>query len=57
MDVDSKPIVPRERDLDANFVDDDELQAALTRTRKAKLRKSTKLTPEELAKKGTFLQI
>ncbi|KAF9030981.1 SART-1 protein [Hymenopellis radicata] len=51
MDVDSKPVVPRERDLDANFVDDDELQAALARTRKAKLRKTTKLTPEELAKK------
>ncbi|KAF7330588.1 U4/U6.U5 tri-snRNP-associated protein 1 [Mycena venus] len=46
-----KPIVPLARDLDANFVDDDDLQAALARSRKAKLRKATKLSPEELAKK------
>ncbi|KIY71505.1 SART-1 protein [Cylindrobasidium torrendii FP15055 ss-10] len=42
---------PIERNLDMNFVDDDELQAALARERRAKLRKSNKLTPEELAKK------
>ncbi|KAJ7494750.1 SART-1 family-domain-containing protein [Mycena galericulata] len=51
MDVDQKPIVPRPRDLDANFVDDDDLQAALARSRKAKLHKATKVTPEQLAKK------
>ncbi|KAK0446328.1 SART-1 family-domain-containing protein [Armillaria borealis] len=51
MDVDQKPIIPRLRDLDVNFVDDDELQAALARSRKTKLRKATKLSPEELAKK------
>ncbi|KAH0585135.1 hypothetical protein H2248_008394 [Termitomyces sp. 'cryptogamus'] len=53
MDVDEKPIVvPRVRDLDANFVDDDDLQAALARSRKAKLRQSKKkMTPEELAQK------
>lgn len=51
MDVDQKPIIPRLRDLDVNFVDDDELQAALARSRKMKLRKATKLSPEELAKK------
>ncbi|CAK5268507.1 unnamed protein product [Mycena citricolor] len=51
MDVDTKPIVPRARDLDTNFVDDDDLQAALARSRKAKLRKSNKLTPEQLADK------
>ncbi|KAF9048740.1 SART-1 family-domain-containing protein [Panaeolus papilionaceus] len=50
MDVD-QPIVPRVRDLDANFVDDDELQAALARSRKAKLHKTKKISPEELAKK------
>ncbi|KAH6913094.1 SART-1 family-domain-containing protein [Coprinopsis sp. MPI-PUGE-AT-0042] len=50
MDVDAKP-VPIQRDLDANFVDDDDLQAALARSRKAKLRKTHKLTPEELAQK------
>ncbi|KAJ6576459.1 SART-1 family-domain-containing protein [Mycena vulgaris] len=51
MDVDQKPIVPRARDLDANFVDDDDLQAALARSRKAKLHKATKMTPEQLAKR------
>ncbi|KAJ7104143.1 SART-1 family-domain-containing protein [Mycena belliarum] len=51
MDVDQKPVVPRARDLDANFVDDDDLQAALARSRKAKLHKATKMTPEQLAKK------
>ncbi|KAJ7903509.1 SART-1 family-domain-containing protein [Mycena olivaceomarginata] len=51
MDVDQKPIVPLVRDLDANFVDDDDLQAALARSRKAKLRKATKMSPEELARK------
>ncbi|TFK28118.1 SART-1 protein [Coprinopsis marcescibilis] len=50
MDVDAKQ-VPISRDLEANFVDDDDLQAALARSRKAKLRKSNKLTPEELAKR------
>ena len=44
--------VARLRNLDANFVDDDELQAALARSRKAKLHKTKKLTPEELAKKS-----
>ncbi|KAG6908342.1 hypothetical protein DXG01_005253 [Tephrocybe rancida] len=51
MDVDQKPIVPRVRDLDTNFVDDDDLQAALARSRKAKLHKAKKLTPEQLAQK------
>ncbi|KAJ7274378.1 SART-1 family-domain-containing protein [Mycena haematopus] len=51
MEVDQKPIVPIARDLDANFVDDDDLQAALARSRKAKLRKATKIKPEELARK------
>ncbi|EAU85380.2 hypothetical protein CC1G_07074 [Coprinopsis cinerea okayama7 len=50
MDVDVKP-VPIERDLNANFVDDDDLQAALARSRKAKLAKAKRLSPEELAKK------
>ncbi|KAF8896384.1 SART-1 family-domain-containing protein [Infundibulicybe gibba] len=50
MDIE-QPIVPRIRDLDSNFVDDDELQAALARSRKAKLHKAKKLTPEQLAQK------
>jgi U4/U6.U5 tri-snRNP-associated protein 1 len=56
MDVDEKPVVPveRERDFNVNFVDDDdELQAALTRSRRAKLHKTKKLTPEQLAQKGS----
>lgn len=51
MDVD-QPVVPQIRNLDANFVDDDDLQAALARSRKAKLHKARKLSPEELAKKS-----
>ena len=53
MQVDEKPIVPRPRNLDANFVDDDELQAALARSRRAKLQKPKKLSPEEIARQGT----
>lgn len=52
MEVDDKPIAPRVRDLDANFVDDDELQAALARSRRAKIHKPKKLLPEEIARKG-----
>ncbi|KAI0049811.1 SART-1-domain-containing protein [Auriscalpium vulgare] len=51
MDVDEKPIVPRERNLDANFVDDDELQAALARSRRAKI-KAKKVSPEEIARRS-----
>jgi U4/U6.U5 tri-snRNP-associated protein 1 len=51
MEID-QPAAPRVRDLDANFVDDDELQAALARSRKTKLHKAWKLSPEELAKKS-----
>lgn len=53
MDVDQR-IVPLVRDLDANFVDDDELQAALARSRQAKLRKTKKLSPEDLARKSGY---
>ncbi|TFK47784.1 SART-1 protein [Heliocybe sulcata] len=54
MDIDEKPIVPRPRTLnleDANFVDDDELQSALARSRRAKIKKAKKLSPEEIAQK------
>lgn len=54
MEVDEKPIIPRARDLDTNFVDDDELQAALTRSRRAKIHKPKKLSPEEIARRGTL---
>ncbi|KAH7341266.1 SART-1 family-domain-containing protein [Rhizoctonia solani] len=54
MDVDEKPaptFTRRERNLDVNFVDDDELQAALARSRRSKARKVNKLTPEEIAQR------
>ncbi|CCM01386.1 uncharacterized protein FIBRA_03437 [Fibroporia radiculosa] len=51
MQVDGRSIIPRPRNLDANFVDDDELQAALARSRRAKLQKTKKLSPEEIAKR------
>ena len=54
MQVDEKPIIPEARDLDVNFVDDDDLQAVLARSRRAKLRKPQKLSAEEVAKKSTF---
>lgn len=54
MQVDEKPIVPRPRNLDVNFVDDDELQAALTRSRRAKLQKPKKMSSEEIAKRSLF---
>ncbi|KAI6165801.1 SART-1 family-domain-containing protein [Pisolithus thermaeus] len=51
MEVDQKPLVPRPRELDANFVDDDELQVALARSRRAKIHKPKMLTPQEVARK------
>lgn len=56
MQVDEKPIVPRARNLDSNFVDDDELQAALARSRRAKMQKSKKVSPEELAKRSKCIR-
>ena len=57
MQVDSMPIVPRQRDLDTNFVDDDELQAALARSRKAKFHNAKKLSPTEVAKRSVSRQL
>ena len=53
--VDEKPIIPRQRNLYSNFVDDDELQAALARSRKAKLQKPKKLSPDEIARRSKYL--
>lgn len=53
MEIDIKPVVPRVRDLDVNFVDDDELQAALASSRRAKI-KIKKVSPEEIARRGSF---
>jgi len=53
MEIDVKPVVPRVRDLDVNFVDDDDLQAALASARRAKV-KAKKYSPEEIAKRSQF---
>lgn len=50
MDVD-QPAAPS-RNLNTNFVDDDELQAALARSRKAKMKKVLKISPEDIARRG-----
>jgi U4/U6.U5 tri-snRNP-associated protein 1 len=52
MEIDKKTIIPRPRDLDTNFVDDDELQAMLARSRRVKTRITKKITPEDVAKKS-----
>jgi U4/U6.U5 tri-snRNP-associated protein 1 len=54
MAVDAESAAPAARDLDANFVDDDDLQAALSRSRMAKTRKMKKVSPEELAMRSMF---
>jgi len=51
MEEDEKPAVSRPRELDVNFVDDDELQAALARSRRAKIHKSKTFAPETIASK------
>ncbi|KAI5119438.1 hypothetical protein M0805_008377 [Coniferiporia weirii] len=52
MDVDEKTSAARARDLDTNFVDDEELQASLARARRAKTMKRVKvLSQEEIARK------
>ena len=51
MVIDDKTIVPRARDLESNFVDDEDLQATLARLRRVKILKTTKLTQQEIAAK------
>ena len=50
IDVDAKP-TRRARNLDENFIDDDELQASLARARREKTRKVKVMTQEEIAQK------
>lgn len=54
MDVDVPAPAPRVRNLDDNFIDDDELQASLARARRAKLKKPKVPTQEEIAKRRTY---
>ncbi|KAF8501230.1 SART-1 protein [Hysterangium stoloniferum] len=50
MDVDEKPTT-RRRDLEDNLIDDDDIQAALARQRRSKIKKAKPLDPEEIARK------
>jgi hypothetical protein len=54
MDIDQKTSAPPP-DLDANFVDDEQLQAALSRSRRQKVRKA-KISPEEIAQQSKPLR-
>jgi U4/U6.U5 tri-snRNP-associated protein 1 len=49
--MDDKTIAPRARDLDSNLVDDEELQAALARSRREKIPKTTKMSLQDIAAK------
>ena len=51
MVIDDKTIVSRPRDLESNFVDDEDLQATLAGSRRVKILKTTKLSPQEIAAK------
>lgn len=53
MDVDVKPIIP---DMDANFVDDDDLQAVLAQARRRNLKKPKIITAEEIAERREFIK-
>ena len=54
MEVDVKPVIPN---MDANFVDDDDLQAVLAQSRRRKLNKPKIMTAEEIAEKRKLLMI
>lgn len=55
MDVDVKPVIPN---MDANFVDDDDLQAVLAQARRRKLTKKAKtMTAEEIAGRGIISSV
>lgn len=51
MDVDVKPELPN---LDSSFVDDDELQAVLAQSRRRKVRKTKKVTVEDIVEQGAL---
>ena len=52
MAVDEKA-THRVRNLDVNFVDDDDLQAVLARQRRSKVKKAKPIDPEEMARRST----
>ncbi len=51
-ETDAKLAIPN---MDANFVDDDDLQAVLARSRRRKVMKPRRMAPEEIAQQGTRL--
>jgi U4/U6.U5 tri-snRNP-associated protein 1 len=52
MVVNEKPLTKRVVDLDVNFVNDEELQAALAKQRCTKMKERCALKPEDIARKG-----
>ncbi|KAL2205380.1 SART-1 protein [Sarocladium strictum] len=52
MDIDSKDAAPKKKrkNLDEDFVDDDDLQASLAAQRRSALKKRKKMRPEDIAK-------
>lgn len=54
MAVDDTPLPPRVVNDNINFVDDDELQAALAIQRRSKMKARKVLKPEEIARKGPY---
>lgn len=51
MEVDIKPVIPN---MDANFVDDDDLQAVLAQARRRKLAKPKIISSEEIAERRKY---
>lgn len=54
VDLEAKPSA-RVRNLDGNFVDDEDLQAALARQRRTKVKQAKPLDPEEIARKSRYI--
>ncbi|KAJ9111365.1 hypothetical protein QFC19_001133 [Naganishia cerealis] len=51
-DVEMKPAMQLDRELDENLVDDDELQLALARQRRQATKKVNRVRPEDIASRG-----
>jgi len=49
MELDVKPELPN---LDSNFIDDDELQAVLAQSRRRKVRKTKRVTADDIVQQG-----
>lgn len=54
VDTDIKP-KPRVRDLDENYIDDEDLQAVLSKQRRERLRKARPLGPDQVAMRSGYI--